>query len=172
MIGPILFLDVDGVLNCFRWYDERPAEVPVGLFVDVADPEHRRHLGRGWRMMDPRAVARLNRIAERVPGLVIVLSSSWRIGDNAFENTRRILVEHGLTVPVIAPTPVLCEVRGREIRAWLDENAPDAVFAIVDDDDDMDGVEHRFVKTSFFKPGGGLLDEHVDAIVALLSMSP
>lgn len=56
--------------------------------------------------------------------------------------------------------------RGHEICAWLGREGFDGPFVVLDDDGDMDGVEHRFVRTDTYK---GLLDEHVEEALKVLA---
>jgi HAD domain in Swiss Army Knife RNA repair proteins len=148
----ILFLDFDGVLNS-------------GAFIDV----------RGYApgTLDQAAVARLNDVLART-GARVVVSSTWRLG-YSIEQLRDILGRHGFEGEVIGVTPRLGPEsgfsfqrtpRGREVQAWLDAQAePPEAIAIVDDDEDMAHLDGRLVRTDFET---GLLDEHVERLVALL----
>ena len=49
----VLFLDIDGVLNSTRWYDERPDEPYPGRIQQLTC------------MIDPAGVARVNEIVRR-----------------------------------------------------------------------------------------------------------
>lgn len=144
----VLFLDVDGVLNCRATF-MRPGE-PV------------------WRV-DPEMVALLNEVVKRT-GCRVVMSSSWRIGPySGRDGCRAILRARGVKAPFAREwrTPGSRDgIRGGEIAEWLLRNGSPA-YAIVDDDSDM--LEHqrpRFVQTSFEH---GLTRERADRLIALLS---
>jgi hypothetical protein len=151
----LIFLDFDGVLN---------------------SPEHFRAIsgkrpGHEWDSLDPAAVRRLNRIIDAT-GASVVISSSWRHG-RSVEQLAKTLEGAGFLGRVIAKTPDFMgrSQRGDEIAAWL--NAAIGIgrlridgFVVLDDDDDMDAVRDRFIKTSFHH--GGLLDEHVERAIAML----
>lgn len=145
---PVLFLDVDGVLN---------------------DEPYMR--SRGWRgvygMIDREKVMLLNEIVAAT-GCLIVLSSAWR-SDTRFRSSFRRrgaklrFHRQWRTGRICDPEPNL---RGREIADWLERNGS-PVYAIVDDDSDMLPEQwERFVQTSFQT---GLTRECADRIIALLS---
>lgn len=148
---PILFLDVDGVLN------------------------HRDIFGGPRPHLCRKAVDRLNRVVTAT-GCKIVLSSTWRKMDahvdelRAFggfpsphEDWRTIdmpfIVRNGLIVSTA--------MRGNEIAEWLSRHPEVTRYAIVDDDSDMLPEQMPFfVQTSFET---GLTDEHASRLTALLS---
>jgi hypothetical protein len=79
-----------------------------------------------------------------------------------------MLERRGFVGRVLGATPQLTgRRRSREIDQWLLDNRGVQSFAIVDDDDEA-GAEHphNFVQTNF---EDGLLREHVDALVRLLT---
>jgi hypothetical protein len=55
--------------------------------------------------------------------------------------------------------------RGHEILAWVDAHPELDSYAVVDDDSDMDGVRHRFVRTSWAE---GLRDQHMLPLIRTL----
>lgn len=135
----ILFLDVDGVLNNGRIFER--SECP----------------DRVWFDSQPFSRASLCLIARAVQafGLEIVLSSSWRC-DWAEQLPHHValqaaLASVGLTISGFTPEYALygSGVRGREIRAWLEQNPDAAAFVIVDDINDMPGLERHLVLTDF-----------------------
>lgn len=81
----------------------------------------------------------------------IVVSSSWRIGQN-METMTHIMQSAGIRGEVIGMTPVhdwtTFKGRGHEIREWMERYAvnPDDVV-ILDDHDDMCRLFDRLVKT-------------------------
>lgn len=61
-------------------------------------------------------------------------------------------------------------LRGNDIQVWLDQVGTAVTqFAIVDDDCDMAHLSHRHVRTTYEH---GLLPEHCDQLVALLTETP
>lgn len=156
MSAPVLFLDIDGVLN---------------------------HSGtkerlNGFTGIDAGNVAQLNGIVEAVPDLRIVISSTWRqmmtLGD-----IKRALLGQGFRFPrqVVSKTPeylrtttggiTVARERGHEVQAWLDEEKdPPRAIAILDDAEDMVHLTPRLVRTDLWN--GGLTAEHARAVVALL----
>ncbi len=104
----VLFLDIDGVLNWAGTEDK----------ID------------GYTGLCPERIARLNRILEAVPGLKIVISSTWRhcFSSSAYKDFPglvRLLKKRGLKkdAKVIGATPKKFSYvpRGGEIRMWIDD---------------------------------------------------
>ncbi len=163
MKTPILFLDIDGVLNSTDWRIRRDQHVP-----------------KEWRTrqiwdFDPVAVLRLNTIFEHAPDAKIVISSTWRLLHSLSELSG-FLKEAGFTHSdrIIGRTPDgrtrecgplwrACE-RGDEIEMWRDANGHTGPFAVLDDDGDMDAVIDHLVQTS---SATGLLGEHVNEVLEL-----
>jgi hypothetical protein len=154
----ILFLDIDGVLNSWRWYKSLALK------------------GRQPSMMpddqiDPKAVTRLNKVIERT-GAKVVVSSTWRLMRTVTE-LQQVLNRFGFVGEVVGKTPRLHRdgdgnqlYRGHEIQQWLDENPGVELFAIVDDDSDMAHLMDRLVRTDMKK---GLTPVHVEQLVTMLS---
>lgn len=118
---PILFLDIDGVLN--RYASKEPIE--------------------------PDCVERLNQIVEST-GAGIVITSSWREWFTPWE-MQQLLDTAGFRGDVIGETPILLgQPRGAEIRAYL-KDEPACRFAILDDNPDLEGVEDHAVMTDEFE---------------------
>lgn len=156
----IVFLDFDGVLNNHD-YLYGLGDNPLATGSDD--------------QIDPKAVAKLNRIY-RETGAVVVVSSTWRLTRTVPE-LRQLLRSKGLRLEVIGKTPahigrgpvVFADRRGEEIHWWLTNAEEYGVevesFVILDDDSDMQPYMDRLVKTTFQT---GLLEEHVDRAIALL----
>jgi hypothetical protein len=161
---PLVFLDVDGVLNSRDW-----------LFAPEQQENELRFPGEAHLSMNREMVALVNRILAG-SGAKVVVSSSWRC---AFEvpQLREILARAGLEGDVIGatPLPVFGVPRGCEIQAWLDQHGGagkeavnfgwPAPFVILDDDRDMAHLLPQLVRTTWAK---GLEDIHVDAALAML----
>jgi hypothetical protein len=151
MSAPILFLDIDGVLNA----SNRGPSGPNG--------------------MHPTLVARLERVIAATR-CEIVVSSTWRLFEQRDDIEAWLRKDGAPSARVRDCTPRLMErqhpeglcivqPRGKEISAWLAEHRTE-VYAIVDDDSDAgEGHEDRFVRTNSFR---GLEDAHVERLIALL----
>lgn len=147
----IIFLDIDGVLNCQLFFRERAAYV----YDKINDPEleslefYSQHLCKdriGW----------LNTLCEET-GAVVVISSSWRKG-KTIERLREILNYAGATFTIIDKTGHTGYERGTEISKWIKDNVtPEThgskyydfdTYAIIDDDSDMLlNQQHNFFQT-------------------------
>lgn len=159
MSNPILFLDVDGVLNSNRWFSSE--EGRKREFVDDWRETH----------IDPDAVAQLNRIVTETR-CDIILSSTWRNG-YSLGSTLRCFRRKGISEEswnaIVGKTPNLNTPRGREIKAWLDENhRADSVFVILDDDGDMEDLIPYLVLTN---ANEGLTREIADVVIERLKSS-
>ena len=111
----ILFLDIDGVVNC-----------------ETTAQRHRGAIG-----VDPYMAFLVARIVERT-GCKIVLSSSWRYYPDACDEVTRCVMPFFDTTPKM---PLLGgaerKERGHEIKAWLDAHPEVERYAILDDNSDM-----------------------------------
>lgn len=112
---------------------------------------------------------RLSRIAEALPDVKFVLSSSWRFS-TPYPDFRRLLVANKVYVNLVSQTPLvtLSGSRGVEIGRWLKENPGVKDFVILDDSSDMGQFKKKLVQTSWEK---GLQDEHVDEVIRRLGGS-
>ena len=175
----IIFLDVDGVLNCSDFYKNRWERLQ-------ANGETRDY---PYDEFSPECVARLNKVTDAT-GAKIVVSSTWRLG-RTVEELQNLFKEVGITGEVIDKT---CHMggakgytipRGCEIDHWLDERKFQRInwslkvqmeyaeksevdnYVIFDDDSDMlyNQREH-FIKTS---QKTGLDDSDVERAIELLS---
>jgi hypothetical protein len=150
----ILFLDIDGVLNHHDWWRRR-GELPDGS----SEFDRRLH------DLDPVAVGYLNEIVAATK-VKVVISSTWR-QHSSLSDLRGLLKKAGFIGDLIDKTPRIPAPRGREIQLWLDEALRDVEsFVILDDDDDMEHLSYRLVKTSMFH---GLLPSHIDQVVAMMA---
>jgi hypothetical protein len=148
---PIIFLDVDGVLNntgC--WGAGKPA---------------------GRDRLDVACVAQLARVI-RVSGARVVFSSTWRemLGCREFETHLRGKGCEGLTI--IGKTPVMRPgTRGDEIRAWLDAPEHDGgggIGRIVALDDEDDGITAAGVPLARTNVRFGLSRRKADEAIRIL----
>jgi hypothetical protein len=151
---PILFLDIDGVLNYHTF-----------------DPSSQSNA------IDRESIERLNRILETTKAR-IVLSSAWRYMIHKHALTLKgfhfLLRTHGMVATVDGSDEVIIDItcrdediptRAGQIQAWLDTHQPER-YAILDDMDlgfteaNMNWIEVL---------GEGLTDRDVREAVALLS---
>lgn len=137
----IIFLDIDGVLN-----SENSIKKMDKVNRDFSDNPHKDHVK--W----------LNYIIKKT-GAKVVISSTWRKG-SGLVSICRILNLVGFKGNVIGQTPITGDIRGNEIRCWIDRfrNKRDwqfnydkndsevENFIIIDDDSDMGCLLHRLVK--------------------------
>lgn len=125
----IIFLDIDGVLNCQVFYDR------VGFKGEERE-----------RNICSQRISWLNELCKDVNAKVVI-SSTWRLG-RTVEELQQLLNEAGATFTVIDKTPNLRHegcLRGNEIYNWIDKNrdllgcyvSDFKSYAIIDDDSDM-----------------------------------
>lgn len=147
----ILFLDVDGVLNCADYFNTR--KTPRDLRP---------------RDIDPERVLILHRILEAT-GAKVVVSSSWRFGEESLKDVYESVSPH----ETIGTTPKHArhEDRHAEIQEWIDLHGAAlniTRYAILDDDA-CAGFGHgeNFFKTEWY--GNGLTDEVAAKVIAHLN---
>jgi hypothetical protein len=160
---PVLFLDIDGVLNSARWFEKSISERGGVNATDWA------------KMLDPECCIRLRHVllATRCD---VVLSSSWRSA-HGNDDVAAFIASRGCPISFIGATPewrskhgsVVAgyETRGAEIQAWLLAQNPERTgpIAIVDDCNDMGPLGNRLVRTD---REVGLQDANVIRLIFLL----
>ncbi len=145
---PIIFLDVDGVLNCQLFYastqfkDYKAAKKQ--LRKDVKS-ERISRLDYYASQICKERIGWLNELCVAT-GAKIVLSSTWRSGQN-LEQLQEMFNYCGGTFQVIDKTGYCeCGMRGCEILEWIKANSEKYFgvqyydfhdYAIIDDDSDM-----------------------------------
>lgn len=175
----VIFLDMDGVLNSEAFLLKLDVAHRALGHADPVRPKSETTCVcyRLERQVDDEAVGRLNRLIAAT-GAKVVISSSWRkLLDPA--ELLAILVNHGFVGEIIGETPrgdepelrALYEYpqhyyRGYEIGFWLRQHPEVERFVILDDGSDMEMHTHRLVQTDAQE---GLLDEHVDLAIAMLT---
>lgn len=152
----VIFLDIDGVLNCVETKEKCKAYVGI----------------------DDKMVSWLKRIVEAT-GAQIVLSSSWKhdwepINKEAQNEfgfyVDRALKKHSLTA-IDKTYESNSEHRGEGIIQWVRTHEVDS-FIILDDewfDFKELGLQSRIIKTEFYDENGGLTDDHVELAIELLN---
>jgi len=154
---PILFLDIDGVLNS-RDYVRRGGSLSCSR--DGLDPD---------------AVAQLQRIVDET-NCSLILSSTWRL-IHKLADMRGKLIAKGMRhpVPLRGKTPDLSEQqmkgviqigarRGEEVKHWIQANGFKGSFVCVDDDSDF-LEDQPLVQTTFEY---GLTPAHADRCISIL----
>lgn len=173
-MNPVLFLDVDGVLNTREYlYQQKrlidpeltPDPLPAPPFSHRVDFE-----------MDPARVAVLNRIFDAVPNLLLVYSTFWRgiarVGEGGIT---RALERHGFryTERCIGITPTRAAGEGgraQEILNWFEDHGARGSWSIVVDDareilELAARSDHIFFPVLTNLDAGGLTDAHVDTLL-------
>lgn len=132
---PTLFLDIDGVLNSVQY---------VVMVNRYNNEEWNPYKDECCKI----ALSNLEEIVEGVPGLKIVISSTWR-KSRTVEQLQDLFKMWGFSKPeiIVGKTPICSDIRGREIQEYIDESNI-TNYCIVDDDSDMLASQiDRFVKT-------------------------
>jgi hypothetical protein len=123
---PVLFLDVDGVLNQCGHHQEVLTEKASLLARIVLETQCR-----------------------------IVVSSTWRLYEELRDRLTELLRAHGLSISDWTPSIdrrtdtgiYLATERGEEIQLWLDENPDAPRFVILDDHADMAHLSAHLLQT-------------------------
>ena len=135
---PIIFLDIDGVLNSEIFYGERHLRFESGE-ISRDDENHSKN------NIDTKVIGYLNSLCQQIDA-VVVISSTWRSGETV-ESMQNIFNEVGATFKIISLTPYTGYERGTEISKWLKDNIKPETYGchsfdfknyiIIDDDEDM-----------------------------------
>lgn len=147
----VLFLDIDGVLNSHQsrhfWHNKRDQSKWENEMYESWKGTLFEYLAQEFC---PIAISNLEHIMREVPDLNIVVSSTWRKG-NDVEALKKIFQPFKLiSQAIIDRTPVDPDhgPRGVEIQQWLDKTVGiDLKFVIVDDDGDMEHLMDHLVQT-------------------------
>ncbi len=109
----VIFLDIDGVLNCKK--TPNPRKLPY--------------------IVDTKLLERFESLLERT-GAKVVLSSTWR-----YDPAGLFSAKHW-GIPFVAVTPDMpTQPRREEVLAWLNEHPDVDRYAVIDDeDDDLDDL--------------------------------
>lgn len=127
----IIFLDIDGVLNCQIFYTNRKKSKSI-----IEHPQDQ---------ICTERVEWLNQLCKDVNAKVVI-SSTWR--HSGLDYCKDVLKKAGATFDIIDKTPDLRHegcVRGNEINLWIEKNkemlgvwrSDFNSYAIIDDDSDM-----------------------------------
>jgi hypothetical protein len=140
----IIFLDIDGVLNCQLLYEKNKTKKELRKQVK------KEQITRDEYYADQLCTERIEMLNElcKDTDAKVVISSTWRMGKTVSQ-LQKILNDSGATFEIIDTTPILRfdgAVRGNEIKFWIDKNIEKLcgikyfdyhTYAIVDDDSDM-----------------------------------
>jgi hypothetical protein len=142
---PILFLDVDGVLNTHIVDPDvmcgQLLSCKVALLNDVLRITNAKLvLSSAWRYL-------VHRQEMKLRGLEWLLRSHGVLADRLIGITRRDTMERGVYDGKPGTWPV-CNERGQQIADWLKMNHRNAIYAVVDDLDlGISDAGHPFVQT-------------------------
>ena len=148
-----IFLDIDGVLNSSRSVLAKIGVVCASqpqceAYLDLIDSityEPAYGAKFALKCVDPVCVGLVNRLIKE-SGASVVLSSTHRMhfDDNVpygSKEHRELLVLYlramGLLIEDIDVTPVLHQIRGEEVRAYLDAHTEITEYVILDDSQDF-----------------------------------
>ena len=156
----VIFLDVDGVLNC------QSSKSRCGAFIGI----------------DADKVKRLRRIVEAT-GAKIILTSTWKLhwtrdpylkdeqGESGNYLDRKLRRERLFIMDKTTREKNLSH-RGEGIYNYLQNHNVES-WIVLDDEVFKDfeeyGIMPHLVKTSFYSDNGGIQDEHVKLAIALLN---
>lgn len=145
----VIFLDVDGVLNC---------------------KYTRAKTKRGFTFVDHSKILRIKKIVD-ITGAKVVLSSDWRYdrddpkcNQEFLELTER-LAKEGISFYGFTPIINGGFNRGIEIQSWLDKHPETETFVILDDRNDMEPNMKRLIRT---KMRYGLTEELMNQAINML----
>lgn len=156
MKNKIIFLDIDGVLNSDKYWEE------IKPYEDK--------LTEMQREIDSECLNNLKKIVNETKAKIVV-TSSWKNTTRKFREFKKYMFENGLSIyDTIQNSPEGGINRGAEIRQWLEEHKDEVDnFIIVDDDifPDYNELEEKLIKTDFYN-AKGLEIKHVKKAVSML----
>ena len=139
----IIFLDVDGVLNCSADFGK-------------TEPTYAK-----WTVIEPSKLERILLLQKEFDAK-IVLSSSWRNTEAGQKELNAV----GINWVSVTPEG---GTRASQINAWLLENEFEGNFVVIDDDSSPEEhlkLQDKFVKTKFSE---GFQDQHLELARKILS---
>ena len=134
----IIFLDIDGVLNCQVFFEKRVKSTPI----DKADFYK--------SQLCTERIEWLNSLCSKNDA-VVVISSTWR-KNKTVEQLQEILNNSGATFKIIGKTGQNdTRIRGVEIAQYLWSLPTKYEYVIIDDDSDMLlQQQHNFFQTDCY----------------------
>lgn len=178
----IIFLDIDGVLNCDQscldYVYIKKNNLPLNMYYQIHEKDNK-----VFPMpIEEEKVQILGEIV-KLTGAKVVLTSShradWKDGKEKlqFSKSKALLyLFEKYNIDVVGITPYinnrLISPREDEINAYLNEHKEIESFCVIDDDDfDLISLKDFLVKTTRYKneiDEGGLQKRHVDEAIKIL----
>lgn len=126
MIKPIVFLDIDGVVETIYW--EKAEDGSYSYNVHKYGHEE---------LNNKQAIGWLNELFNKVP-YDIVITSTWRYKISK-DDFQELFIRSGFNpeIKILDTTPILYQQRGLEIKQWINDHNFKGKFIIIDDDSDM-----------------------------------
>lgn len=160
----IVFLDIDGVLNT----------------------SYTKETFQGYTGIDNTCIQSFSEFvkkANEIEKTEVVLTSSWRLGENKDGNTVMdgyqyiydTLESVGITLFDVTPVCVN-EGRGAEITKWLYDHKDLNItgYVVLDDVLHTDyrtlGISKRLIRTSWGSPNGGFRKKHIEKALEILNL--
>lgn len=146
-----MFLDFDGVINSHQsstfWHNKRDQSKWENEMYSSWEGTLFEYLAHEFC---PIALSNVEELCRRVPDLKIVVSSTWRLGNEVADLQKILAPAKLVAMAIIDKTPAFRDgPRGNEIQHWLDNHPEVTEYVIVDDDRDMlDSQQDHFVNTS------------------------
>lgn len=148
----LLFLDIDGVLNNFKWSETHPS----GLLYRTLDD------------IDPTNIKLLSELLNKYPNLKVVIMSDWRKLISLEE--LKLIFSHFKINPdqIVGYTPTVAKSQNREdeVLLFLKDN-PTEDYVLVDNDDFFKNLKNKLVLTN---PQTGLDQESIAKIKQILRL--
>jgi hypothetical protein len=127
----IIFLDIDGVLNCQRGWEHYIGNGHHSTWDYSKVPKYK--YGSTSAPFCPKTVSLLNQLISLTHAKIVIIST-WRHG-KSIEELQGALTERGVYGKVIDKTISSAGLRrGEEIELWIQENGEPDKFVIIDDD--------------------------------------
>lgn len=146
--GPVVFLDIDGVLNTPNTWGKH-----------------------GTAAINAPLVARVQYLCE-ITHASIVISSTWRRA-YSLSDIRGMLMERGLDASIIGITPInktrVHKNRQDEILEWLDLADHRGPYVVLDDDTAGDGAWEKLAgHFIWIDPDTGVTDKNIEEAIDIL----
>lgn len=179
----VIFLDLDGVLNCDQTFLDyiyiKKNDLPLNMYYQIHE-----NGSNGFALpIDEEKVQILGEIVKLTDAKVVLSSShraDWKDGKEKlqFSKSKALLyLFEKYNIEVIGITPYITNglvgSRQDEIKTYLNQHTEVESFCVIDDDDfDLHSLKDFLVKTTRHKneiDEGGLQKRHVDEVVKILN---
>lgn len=135
----VIFLDIDGVVNTLM-IDIKPFNTQKGQ-ISRDGFYYKLNMPNDEEVSNRQAVMWLNKLCKET-NAKIVITSTWRLGNNGLDKTKKALYNSGLLkeIKIIGETPRKYNynnIRGYEIDEYLKCHPEIDNYVIIDDDLDM-----------------------------------